>query len=74
MTVQHVNRKGQTYYLHQGQTKSGKPKYYFSMKAERFCFLGSIDDWINISPLDSLEELVRQFVPHLGQHSFYDLY
>ena len=42
--------------------------------AQRFCFLGSIDDWINISPLDSLEELVRQFVPHLGQQSFYDLY
>jgi len=30
--IQHVNRKGQVYYLHQGKTKTGNPKYYFSMK------------------------------------------
>ena len=34
MPVQHVNRKGKTYYLHQGKTKSGNPKYFFSMKSE----------------------------------------
>jgi hypothetical protein len=33
-TVQHVNRKRQTYYLHQGRTKTGKPKYFFSKKSE----------------------------------------
>ena len=27
--VQHVNRKGDRYYLHQGRTKTGKPKYFF---------------------------------------------
>ncbi len=32
--VQHVNRKGDTYYLHQGRTKTGKPKYFFSRKSE----------------------------------------
>ena len=32
--VQHVNRKGDTYYLHQGRTKTGKPKYFFSKKSE----------------------------------------
>ncbi|MCK8601329.1 hypothetical protein [Desulfoferrobacter suflitae] len=32
MPFQYVNRKGQTYYLHRGTTKTGKPKYYFSMK------------------------------------------
>lgn len=34
MPITYVNRKDQTYYLHQGTTKTGKPKYYFSMKAE----------------------------------------
>jgi hypothetical protein len=33
-TVQHVNRKGDTYYLHQSRTKTGKPKYFFSKKSE----------------------------------------
>ncbi|MGA7878579.1 MAG: hypothetical protein WCA08_23165 [Desulfoferrobacter sp.] len=32
MSVQYTNRKGQAYFLHQGKTKTGKPKYYFSMK------------------------------------------
>ncbi len=32
MSVQHTNRKSKTYYLHQGKTKTGKPRYYFSMK------------------------------------------
>ena len=34
MLITHVNAKGKTYYLHQGTTKTGKPKYYFSMKRE----------------------------------------
>ncbi len=34
MTVEYTNRKGKTYYLHKGQTKTGKAKYHFSMKAE----------------------------------------
>ena len=189
MTITYTNRKGDTYYLHQGTTKTGKPKYYFSKKepeipvgtipdgyeiyenpnaqvflrrippkiirdeeldvvrqgvmayapikhtildvrknaiiiytaesndpladmlsgfaasrqqiddllarylhytavmrfvlvnkqtrsfvAERFCFLGSIDDWIQISGPDSLDKLVRQYIPHLGQESLYALY
>ncbi len=32
--VQHVNRKCDTYYLHQGRTKTGKPKYFFSRQSE----------------------------------------
>ncbi len=42
--------------------------------AERFCFRGSIDDWIYIGGPDSLEKLVRQYAPHLEQESFYELY
>lgn len=34
MPIQYINRKEQMYYLHQGTTKTGKPKYFFSMKAE----------------------------------------
>src|SRR6266436_9713499 len=30
----YTNTKGKTYYLHQGTTKTGKPKYYFSLERE----------------------------------------
>ena len=34
MPITHTNAKGRTYYLHQGTTKTGKPKYHFAMKSE----------------------------------------
>ena len=34
MTITYTNRSLQTYYLHQGTTKTGKPKYFFSKKSE----------------------------------------
>src|SRR2546428_4720104 len=34
MPITYTNAKGKTYYLHQGTTKTGKPKYYFSMERE----------------------------------------
>ena len=34
MPVTHVNRKRDTYYLHAGTTKAGKPRYWFSKSAE----------------------------------------
>ncbi len=34
MAIQHVNRRGDTYYLHEGRTKTGKPRFYFSRKRE----------------------------------------
>ncbi len=30
MTVQYTNRTGKTYYLREGKTKTGKPRYFFS--------------------------------------------
>jgi hypothetical protein len=30
MAITHTNRKGQTYTLYKGQTKTGKPRYYFA--------------------------------------------
>jgi hypothetical protein len=191
MVVEYVNRKSQKYYLHQGATKTGKPKYFFSMKSEgtlvktipdgfeiyenpnaqvflqkvqpkiitdeeiaiveqgmkkfsslkyyridvkkniiyvyttnqdeekltevfskfkfakdtdienainrsisytamlkftlfsenirafsaqRFCFLGSIDDWIDIGFPDTLQNLIEKYVKHLGHNSFYELH
>ena len=34
MAITYTNRKGKTYYLHEGVTKKGKPRYYFSLKDE----------------------------------------
>lgn len=34
MAVTHTNRKGITYYLHQGTTRTGKPKYFFAQRAD----------------------------------------
>lgn len=34
MTIRYRNRKGDFYYLHEGRTKTGKPRYFFSRKAE----------------------------------------
>ena len=30
MPITHINRKRQTYFLHEGKTRTGKPKYFFS--------------------------------------------
>ena len=34
MGVEYKNRKNKAHYLHMGKTKTGKPKYYFSMKKD----------------------------------------
>ena len=41
---------------------------------ERYCFLGSIDDWVSIGGVDDLSKVVKQYVKHLGQDSYYELY
>ncbi|MEL6248564.1 MAG: hypothetical protein AAFN18_04780 [Cyanobacteria bacterium J06554_6] len=45
-----------------------------SFQTERYCYLGSIDDWIHIGPEDSLESLIKTYIPHLGQESFFELH
>ena len=42
--------------------------------AERYCFLGSIDDWINIGGPDKLEDLIKRYLKHLGKESFFELF
>ena len=34
MAVEYTNRKHKIYYLHEGKTKKGNPKYYFSPKKD----------------------------------------
>jgi len=41
--------------------------------AERFCFLGGIDDWIRIGTINSLENLIRKHGMNLGKETFYEL-
>ena len=41
--------------------------------AERWCFLGAIDDWFFLSGGNSLENLARRYLPHLSRESFFEL-
>ena len=42
--------------------------------AERYCFIGSVDDWIYIGGPDKLEDLMKRYLKHLGKDSFYELF
>ncbi len=41
---------------------------------ERYCFRGSVDDWIHIGGPGALAAQCRKFIPHLGRESLYDLF
>ena len=41
--------------------------------AQRYCFRGSIDDWIDIDH-GKLAQLVRTYVKHLGYESYFELF
>jgi hypothetical protein len=43
-------------------------------QTQRYCYHGSIDDWIDIGSVDQLKNLVKSYVRHIGQDSFFDLY
>ena len=40
---------------------------------ERFCFLGGIEDWIDLDSSENLQKLAMDYVQHIGQDSFFDL-
>ncbi|HWT81635.1 MAG TPA: hypothetical protein VN648_22820 [Candidatus Methylomirabilis sp.] len=47
-----------------------------TFRVQRWCFKGSIDDWIDLwvsGGIGKLPDLVREFCPHIGQDSFYEL-
>lgn len=41
---------------------------------ERFCFKGSVDDWIFVDGPAALADQVGKYVKHLGRESFYELF
>jgi hypothetical protein len=43
-------------------------------KAERMCYLGSIDNWIAIAFDKPIEELARSLIPALGSDEFFELF
>jgi hypothetical protein len=42
-------------------------------EVERWCFLGSIDDWIFLDTSNDLADLAKRYCRHLGRESFYEL-
>jgi hypothetical protein len=40
---------------------------------ERWCYLGSIDDWIDVGPMGSVDRLARQWIPKLGTDALFEV-
>jgi hypothetical protein len=45
-----------------------------TFQTQRYCFLGSVDDWIKIGKPGKLPTLVKTYVKHLGKESYVDLW
>ena len=45
-----------------------------TFQTQRYCFLGSVDDWIEIGNPGKLATLVKRYVKHLGQDSYVELW
>lgn len=41
---------------------------------QRYCFRGSIDDWISIGVPDTLTNVLKTYVKHLGKASYFELF
>ena len=64
MPVEYVNRKSQTYYLHQSTTKTGKPKYFFSMKSQG-TLVETIPDGFEIYENPNAQVFLRRVQPQI---------
>jgi len=42
-------------------------------EAQRYCFCGSVDDWIELSISEDLKSLAKKCCYHIGKDSFFDL-
>ena len=62
MAVEYINRREDTYYLHKGETKTGKPKYYFS-KSEDGVLARSIPDGYEIYENPNAQVFLRRILP-----------
>ena len=45
-----------------------------TFRAERWCYLGSIDDWIDVGPTGRVRRLARKLIPRLGSDAFFGLH
>jgi hypothetical protein len=45
-----------------------------TFQTQHYCFLGSVDDWIEIGKPGKLSTLVKRYVKHLGQDSYVELW
>jgi hypothetical protein len=43
-------------------------------RAQRMCYFGSVDDWIDIEYNKSIEELANKLIPTLGTDAFFELF
>lgn len=64
MPVTHVNRKKDTYYLHAGETKTGKPKYWFAKTSEGD-LVESIPEGYEVYENPDAQVFLRKTVPPL---------
>ncbi|MBK7002873.1 MAG: hypothetical protein IPH35_23905 [Rhodoferax sp.] len=64
MSIQHTNRKGNVSYLHQGITKTGKPKYYFSSNSEG-TLINEVPDGFEIYENPNAQVFLRRIQPKL---------
>ena len=64
MPVAYVNRRRDTYFLHAGTTKTGKPRYWFSMKAEGD-LADSIPEGYEVYENPGSQVFLRRLVPQL---------
>jgi hypothetical protein len=64
MPVTHVNRKRDTYYLHAGKTKTGKPRYWFAKSTEGE-LLESMPEGYEIYENPDAQVFLRKIVPQL---------
>jgi hypothetical protein len=62
--ITHTNAKGKTYYLHQGTTKTGKPKYHFSMQ-HKGTLAESIPQGFEIYETPNAQVFLRRIPPKI---------
>jgi len=40
---------------------------------QRWCYLGSVDDWVDLETTNDLAQLAKTYCYHLGRESYYEL-
>ena len=87
MPISCTNRKGQTYTLYRGQTKTGKPRYYFGRAGQGqgdlvmelpsgFTISESVNGVVSLvkDRPSLIQPLARALIPTLGTEQFYELW